>query len=144
MTWSKDLLSGLFFLAVGLFLVGVGRNYPLGTLLRMGPGYFPILVGALMALIGLALVVQSFLRPGEKASRPALKPLAQVTVSLFVFAVTLDRLGLVLATVILIVLSRLASPLGSWRGTAVLSVVMVATAVLIFHTVLDLPLKLWP
>ena len=144
MTWSKDLLSGLFFLAVGVFLVIVSLGYPLGTLLRMGPGYFPLIVGTLMALVGLGLVVQSFLRPGEKAPRPALKPLALVTVSLFVFAVTLDRLGLVLSTIILIALSRIASPTGTLRGTIVLCLVMVATAVVIFHTVLELPLRLWP
>ena len=129
---------------VGVLLMLESQIYPIGSMLGMGPGYFPLIVGALMALVGLGLVVQAFLRTGEKVPRPALKPLALVTVSLFVFAVTLDRLGLALSTVILIVLSRIASAQSTVRGTIVLSVVMVALAILIFHTVLDLPLKLWP
>jgi hypothetical protein len=144
MLLSKDLLSGLFFLVVGVFLVIESLFYPIGTLLRMGPGYFPLLVGALMALIGLGLLLQAYLRAGEKVPRPAVKPLLLVSASLFVFAISLDRLGLVISTVLLIVLSRFASPHGTVKGTIALAAVMVVVAIVIFHTSLDLPIKIWP
>lgn len=141
---SKDLLSGLVFLGVGVFLLVEGQRYRMGTLLRMGPGYFPMLVGVSISVVGLALVVHALRKGGERATRPALKPLVLVTASLVAFAFALNWLGLVLATVILIVLARLASHRATLLGTAVIVAVMVPAGVVIFRTVLELPLKLWP
>jgi hypothetical protein len=144
MALSKDLLSGLVFVGVGLFLLVEGRSYELGTPLRMGPGYFPMLVGGSLSAVGLGLVVQGLVKGGEPAPRPARKPLLLVTASLVAFAFALSSLGLVLATVILIVLSRLAAPSATLKGTVAITAIMVVTGALVFRTILELPLKLWP
>src|SRR5882672_8386218 len=55
---SKDFWGGLSLIAIGVAAMVIGRDYPFGSALRMGPGYFPNVLGALLTLFGLYLVVQ--------------------------------------------------------------------------------------
>ena len=50
---NKDLWAGLMLIAIGAAAVLVARNYPFGTALRMGPGFFPVILGGLLVLFGL-------------------------------------------------------------------------------------------
>ena len=56
---SKDFFAGLIFIAVGVIAVIVGRDYSLGTTTRMGPGYFPALLGWLLAILGAIILFRS-------------------------------------------------------------------------------------
>lgn len=91
---SKDFWSGVIFLGVGVAFAGFGRHYPMGTTMRMGPGYFPTLLGGLLALIGLGLIIRSLLQPAPSVGRLAFSKLALVTLSIVLFALWLRRLGL--------------------------------------------------
>ena len=62
---SKDFWSGVIFLGVGVAFVGLGRHYPMGTTMRMGPGYFPMVLGGLLASIGFILMVRALLGQGR-------------------------------------------------------------------------------
>ena len=62
---NKDFLAGLLFIAIGLVAVAVARNYPFGTAMRMGSGYFPTVLGGILILLG-AWVMGRGLRSGEK------------------------------------------------------------------------------
>ena len=57
---GKDFWSGLMFIGFGLFFLLVARNYPMGTALRMGPAYFPTMLGGLMAALGAIVFFRSF------------------------------------------------------------------------------------
>ena len=75
---QKDFFSGLLFTAVGVAFAWGATKYSLGTAARMGPGYFPLMLGILMAILGgvitfKALVVET--EDGDKVGRWALKPL---------------------------------------------------------------------
>ncbi len=144
MTLTKDLVSGLLFLVIGLVVVVDAQSHAMGTLLRMGPGYYPTLVGSLIVLVGGTLVVKSWLQGGTPVPVIAWRAMALLTTGIVVFALTLDRLGLVISTVLLIFISRLASRPFKPVSTAVLAAAMAVLAALVFWWFLRLPVELWP
>lgn len=145
MTISKDLVSGLLFLAVGAFLVVEAADYRMGTLLRMGPGYFPVIIGSLILLVGGTLTVKGVMKGAEKLPTFSLRPLVFLLGAILAFALALERTGLIAATILLVLIGRMASqrPM-NWKASALLCAVLVGAAVLIFWYLLELPMKLWP
>ncbi len=141
---SKDFLAGAAFTLIGVGVVIGALNYPMGSVFRMGAGAFPILIGGLTALVGIALVAGALFRGSEVMPFLALRPLFVITAAVVIFAFGLDHLGLVISTVLLVVVSRLAAPPVNWPGTAVLAVVLTVIAAAIFHYFLRLPVDLWP
>ena len=61
---NKDIWSGLMLIAIGAAAILVARNYPFGTALRMGPGFFPVVLGGLLIVFGLTILAIG-LRQGE-------------------------------------------------------------------------------
>ena len=139
----RDFWAGLIYLSIGVAVVVLGRRYEMGTSARMGPGYFPVVLGALLALIGAASIGRSFLRPGAAISAIAWKPLALVLGATVLFGLLLERLGLLIALPAMIVVGALAS-----RNTrpdlvsAAALVGIVAFCVLVFVKGLGLPMPL--
>ena len=139
---SKDFWSGAFFLGVGVAFAGLGRDYPMGTAMRMGPGYFPMLLGGLLALIGLSLIIRSLLKPGPAVGRLAYGKVALVTLSNVLFALLLRRLGLVAALILLVVVSAYASVRFRWPVALALAVGLAVGSSIIFVWLLGLPIPI--
>jgi hypothetical protein len=136
----KDLGSGALFMVIGGAAIWIARAYPLGSPSRMGPGYFPTALGAIVALIGLALVVRSLRSPGEAISAIAWRPLLCITGAMVLFAALVRGAGLIVALPALVLISALASPDSSGRARAALAVGLTAFSVLVFVRALGLPL----
>src|SRR5438132_11025200 len=106
---KKDFWAGVMLIAVGALAMFLARSFTFGTLLRMGPGYFPMVLGGLFILFGLYILV-SGLRNGEKLAgswslrAPVILPLA-----LLLFGVLMERSGFVPATLVLSFASATAS-----------------------------------
>jgi hypothetical protein len=141
---AKDFWAGLMFLAVGLGFVLVARNYSMGTAVRMGPAYFPTVLGGILAVLGATIFLRSFVIHAEKVGAFHLKPLVIVLVAIILFALTLKPLGLVIATLIVVGIGAFASHEFSWKATIVLSVILAAFAVVVFYYGLGLPFNIWP
>lgn len=144
MTVTKDLLSGIIFFLIGLAVVIIAQDYKMGTLVRMGPGYFPVIIGSLTILVGLSLIVKSLIEKPNPLPKFAFRPLFFLLGAIIIFAMTLEKFGLVISTVLLIIVSRFASRPVNWIATLVLSACLVVVAVFIFWYLLKLPLNLWP
>jgi hypothetical protein len=143
----KDFWSGIMFLAFAAVALLTARGYSLGTAGRMGPGYFPMLLGGTLALLGLILVVRSLViedASEEGVARLHLVPLVVTTISVCLFGLALERLGLVAAVVIVIAVSALASRESRLIETTALALVMAAFSVGVFVYALRLPLPVWP
>jgi hypothetical protein len=140
----QDLGAGLIFVVFGGTAMVVARHYPLGAASRMGPGYFPTIVGGLLVLLGVAVAARGLRRPGPPTARPALRPILVVVVAVVAFALLVDSAGLVVAGATLIVVSRL----GWWElrvvETVVLTVALTALTIVLFVWGLGLPFRVWP
>jgi len=141
----KDFWSGLMFLAFAAVALLSARGYSLGSAGKMGPGYFPLLLGLVLALIGAILVARSFVIQGERVGRLSVLPLMVVVLGVCLFAFSIETLGLVVALVAVTVVSALAS----WkdfrlREAGLLAAALAAFAVGVFVYGLRLPLPVWP
>jgi hypothetical protein len=141
---QKDFWAGLMFLAFGVGFVVVARNYSMGTAVRMGPAYFPTVLGGILAVLGAVIFLRSFVIHPEKVPAFHLKPLVVVLLSIVLFAVTLKPLGLVIATAIVVGVGAFASHEFSWKATLALAVILAAFAVIVFYYGLGLPFNIWP
>ena len=145
----RDALSGLLFMGLAAFGLWISRNYPIGTASSMGTGYMPrLLLWVLLGLGGLILVsglLKADRLPEADASGAASwRPVVFVTLSLVVFGLALERLGLVLAILLLTGIGAVAGRGMRPLETAIASLVLIALCWLIFIVGLSLTIPLWP
>jgi Tripartite tricarboxylate transporter TctB family len=141
---QKDFWAGVLYIAFGLAAIGIALDYPLGTANRMGPGYFPRGLGTLMIVLGLILVARSFKLKGEPVRFPSFKPVLIVLGSVVLFGLAAPKLGLVIATIILIIASSTASHEFRWKEAVIASLILAAFTVAAFSYGLKLQLPIWP
>lgn len=140
-----DFWTGLLFGGFGLFVsLYAATHYQIGSAVRMGPGYFPTVIGALVAVLGLALMATSLRTAGPRLPRLVWRPVLLVLVSGVVFGYLLKPLGLVLATALLVVMSALGGHEFGWREALILGAVLAIFSVGVFVYGLGLPFPLWP
>jgi hypothetical protein len=138
----KDFWAGLIYMTFGLSAMVIGREYELGTALRMGPAYFPTVLGGLLTLIGIASLIRSFLTSGEPVGRLALKPLLFIATASVLFGFLVRGAGLVIAIPILIITTASASIHFRWSTTVWLAIGMTLFCVMVFIKALGLPLPI--
>ncbi len=140
----RDFCAGLIFLFFCVVAAYIAREYPMGSAVRMGPGYFPYFLGILLALLGVVISVKSLLIHGERIESVNLRALLLVLGAVGVFAGTIESAGIVIATALLVGVGAAASPESRLREVAVLIVFLLALAVGVFTYGLGLPFKLFP
>lgn len=105
----RDFWAGAIYLALAAVVIVIGRNYSFGSSARMGPGYFPVALGSILALLGAVSVIRSFLRPGEAVGAFAWRPLLLILGAVVLFGLLLDRAGAVVALAALMIGGAFAS-----------------------------------
>src|SRR5262245_39853277 len=139
---NKDLLAGLLLLVIGGVAVVVARDYPFGSAMRMGPGYFPTVLGGILCAFGACRAVRG-IRAGTKTAIDwNVRPVALLAAAIMVFGVVMSRLGLVPALVAMIFVAALAGRDFRVKEVALLAVALSAFAIVIFVYVLKLPYPL--
>lgn len=139
----KDFWSGIIFVIFGLAAVIIGRDYAMGTAGRMGPAYFPSILGGLLTLIGLASVVRSMVKSGEAVGRLAVREVFLVMLSVVLFGVLVRGAGLAVAVVVLVVASGYASTKFKIGPFLAVAVGLAAFSVLVFVKGLGLPMPMF-
>ena len=140
----KDFYSGLIFVAFGIAAIVIGSNYPLGTAARMGPGYFPRILGIMLIVLGAALSLRALKIKGEPIAKWHWKPTLVVLGSVVLFGYIVNYAGLVVSTIILIVMSSWASPEFRLKESVISGVLLAALVVGVFVIGLKLQLPIWP
>jgi uncharacterized membrane protein len=139
---NKDLWAGLMLVGIGAGSMFVARNYPFGTALRMGPGYFPVILGGLLVVFGLFLL-GSGLRSSERIeSSWSLRALVILPLSLVLFGVLMERAGFIPAMIVLIFGSATASTQFKFFEVLLFSIGLTAISVAVFVWGLGLPYPL--
>ncbi len=140
----KDFYSGLIFIAFGVAAIAIGSNYALGTAARMGPGYFPRILGILLIVLGAALSLRALRLQGSPVPAWKWRPTLIVLGSVILFGLIVNYVGMVLSTIILIVLSSAASHEFRPKEALISGVLLAALAVGVFVIGLKLQLPIWP
>ncbi len=142
---QRDFYSGLIFLVFGLAAFLLAGKHSMGTAVRMGPAYFPTVLGLLLAFIGAVIIGRSLVLHGPKVDKLAWRPLLLVLLAVIAFGVLLEPFGLIAATVAMIVIACFAAWSSySWRDIALLIAFLLILALGLFVYGLGLPLKVWP
>jgi Tripartite tricarboxylate transporter TctB family len=139
---SKDFWTGVMLVATGAAAILIARDYAFGTTLRMGPGYFPTALGAIIIVFGVYLVVKG-MRGGEKIEGGvSIRALVVVPLALVVFGFLIERAGFVPALAILIFMAAAAGPQFRLVEILLFTVVLTALCVVVFVWGLGLPYQL--
>ena len=152
---QKDFFSGLLFMGVGAAFAWGSGNYSLGTGARMGPGYFPLMLGVLMAVLGIVITFQSLVvetEDGDKIGAWAWKPLFFIISANLLFGLMLGGLpsakipamGLIAAIYALTFVASLAGEEFKAKEVLVLATVLAIMSYLAFIVLLKLQFPVWP
>ena len=140
----KDFWAGVMFCGFAAVALLAARGYALGSAGKMGPGYFPLLLGIVLAGLGLLLVGRSLVIDGEPVPRLHLLPIAVIAFAVALFGLIIEPLGLVVTLAILTIVTAWAGPEFRLLESAVLAVALIAFSIGVFVYLLGLPLALWP
>lgn len=140
---NVDFLAGLLMIGIGAIAFYMALDYPFGSALRMGPGYFPRVLAGIFIAFGVYVGLRG-LRTGEKVAGVwGWKALAYITASLVVFGWLMDRVGLIPSLVVLFFVAALAGHEFKLKEVIILSTVMILFAYGVFIYGLGLPYRLF-
>lgn len=139
-----DFMAGALFVAAGAAALLIGRGYRTGTLLSMGPGYFPRIVATLLVCLGVLVLVRGLRTQGVMPDRPMLRPLVLVLAAVAVFGLGIETLGFVLSASMLVLVSCAAQAGRRWLEAALLAAALCAMGWLVFVQGLGLTFPVWP
>jgi len=139
----QDLGAGILFILIGVAGIYFGRELTYGSSMRMGPGYFPFWLSAIILLMGLITGVRGLMFDGPPIEMPQIRPLVMVIAAILSFGLFVIPLGTPLAIIILVFIAAYARPNVNILETAILAVGAAAFAVVAFIYGLGQPLPLW-
>ena len=152
---QKDFFSGLMFMGIGVAFAWGATTYSVGEGARMGPGYFPLMLGILMTILGIfitfkALVIE--VEGGDKIGQWAWKPLIFIILANLIFGVLLAGLpviklpafGMIVAIYALTFIASMAEAGWKFKTTFILATVLAVGSYLAFVVLLKLQFPVWP
>jgi Tripartite tricarboxylate transporter TctB family len=139
----KDILAGLALGAFGLAFAVVATSYQIGTTVAMGPGYFPLVLGGLLVLLGGVIVAKGFLDgEGGEVGAVSWRALGLILGAVLFFGLTVRGLGLVPATFVTALMSAFASRRTGVVGALAITVGLTVLCIVVFVLALSLRLPL--
>jgi hypothetical protein len=142
----RDFWAGVMFMGVGGLFAGVALTYKLGTAARMGPGFFPFMLGALLVILGVAITVSAM---RDKNKGPGVEkfhwmPVFWVLMPICVFGVGLKIAGMLVMGLFVVIVSSIGSEDFKLKPTVWLAIGLVIFCALTFVAGLKLPIPLCP
>ena len=152
---QKDFFSGVVFMAVGGAFAWGATNYTVGTGARMGPGYFPLMLGILLALLGAVITFKAMVvetEDGEKVGKWIWRPVGYIVAANIAFGILLGGLptigipamGMVIAIIALTLISAKAGTEFILKEILILAAILVAGSYVTFILLLKLQIPVWP
>ena len=141
----KDFWAGVMFIAFGCGMAAIAlTNYQMGTAVRMGPAYFPVLLGAILGALGLILFARSFALKGPAVPQFHFRPLLFILAACLAFGYFLKPLGLIGAVLLVVFISAFGGHEFKWKEVAILYVALIIFSILVFVKGLTLPFPICP
>jgi putative tricarboxylic transport membrane protein len=139
----KDLFAGLLFLIFGIGMMLISSRYQFGTPVRMGPGFFPVILGGVLALLGALIAIRGFVGGIEAGDLPTLEGLRAaflILLGTLMFGLSIRAVGMFPAIVIMVLLGTLALRNYGWRAAIITALVLAAGSTVIFVNLLGQPI----
>jgi hypothetical protein len=152
---QQDFFSGLLFMGVGIAFALGSRRYTIGTADNMGPGYFPLMLGILLVVLGGAILISQMVvknADGGKIGRLAWKPLLFIIAANVVFGVAMGGLpdiglpafGLIVGIYLLTFLAAMSTEGFKLKEAAILATVLAIISYIVFIVALHQQITVWP
>lgn len=139
-----DFWSGLLLVAIAGAALFYISGLEIGTPMDMGPGYFPLMIASVLAVMGAVLLVKGLAVEGPAVPPLNLRAAALILASFLAFALLLDRFGLVAAILAQTVIASFASRESVLWQTLLFGAAMAAVSVALFVWLLGIPVDIWP
>lgn len=143
---TKDFYASVIYMLFGIAAMVLAVCYQIGTTAKMGPGYFPFTLGGMLTVLGLVISLRSLSKGkgGRKVLSFRVKPVVLVLSSVVLFGLLLRPLGLLVSTVILVIVSSMASDDFKRRDAILNAFVLLAIVLVIFVYFLKFQIPVWP
>ncbi len=152
---QKDFFAGLLFLIIGVAFAIGAKTYNVGTGARMGPGYFPMMLGVVLAILGAVEVFKAMVietETGDKVGKWAWRPVRYILGANLAFGVLLGGLpsiklpamGMILAIYALTLIASMAGERFKLKDVLILATVLAIGSYLAFIVLLKLQIPVWP
>lgn len=139
----QDLWAGLLFFIVGCGALWFGRNYNVGTVMRMGPGYLPSSLSWGLVGIGAFLVARGLVLSGPGIEGSLIRPQAFIVIAIVAFALLIEQFGLAPAVFVTTIIAAFASYEMKWIETVTLAVGSAIVSVVLFIYLLGQSMQKW-
>ena len=152
---QKDFFAGLLFLALGIGFAWGATTYNVGTGARMGPGYFPLMLGIVLAIIGAVEIFKASVietETGDKVGKFVWRPVGFIVGANLAFGILLGGLpsikvpamGLIIAIFALTLIGARAGKEFKLKEVLILSAILAIGSYLVFILMLKLQIQVWP
>ena len=140
---NRDFFAGLFFIAIGAAAMWISRDYPMGSALRMGPGYFPTVLGGIVVVFGIYVLIKGVINNEKVVGNWSLRALIVLPIATWIFGVMMENVGFIPALVVLMYTSSVAGKEFKFLEVTIMAVVMVIVCTGVFIYGLGLPYPLF-
>lgn len=145
---NKDLLAGLMFVAIGATFWYGASSYQIGSAARMGPGWFPSVLGAIMTFLGVLIAALGLKNQSKWSATEGIgwtfRPVIILTAAVILFGFALPTLGMIIAIILLCFISGVAAHDKEYKSLAMITVIMCIFCAAVFIWGLKLQMKLFP
>ena len=140
----KDFIAGTVFAGFGIAAIIFGHGYSVGSAENMGPGYFPLLIGIGLILMGVIIVAKSVRARREAIAAIRLQPQFFILGAILFFGLSIERFGLVAAIIGATVIGSLAAGKPRWAELLILCLALATSSVVLFVYLIGQPIPVWP
>ncbi|GGH62797.1 hypothetical protein GVY41_18470 [Frigidibacter albus] len=141
----KDFISGALFLAAGIAVIAISSGYDFGTPRRMGPGFFPVVMGGLLCLLAVLIMIRGLVGSVEEMeplNAQALRGAVMVLGGSLIYGILIRPAGMIPATIILVLMGAFATKGYGLKAAIVTAVVLAAISAIVFVELLGQPIPL--
>ncbi len=139
---NRDFFAGLLYIVVGVLAMWIARDYPFGSALRMGPGYFPTVLGGIMVAFGIAVLLMGIRNNQKMKGTWSIRALIVLPLATIVFAFLMEAAGFIPALAVLIPLAAASGHEFKWSEVLLLTVGLIIICLGVFIYGLELPYPL--
>ncbi len=140
---DKDFGSGLLFVLAGIAGLVLTSSFEFGSTAEPGPGFFPVVLSTILVLIGIAVALGVLLRDANPISAVAVRPFVLITCAVIVFALCIERFGLMPSVFVAAIVASFARANYGWSHRILAATGLAVFSALLFIGALNLPVALW-